>query len=320
MTDGKTRTDISAEDLSRAIGLIYDCAIDPVRWPIALESVCRLASAEAGGITLLDSNTNELKFASQWGLEANQLQLLNEKYGALSPIWANLNRLEIDEPVSMRNLTGEEEYRSSRFHREWANPAGYQDLIGSLLVKSGRCYGTIAVTIGSARDPVQSRDLAILRQLVPHVRRAVLISDLLDMKSVEASTFIGVLDLIDAGVILTDSEARIVHANAAARALLDCGDPISTEFDKLAVRNSDARSVMRKAIKRASEEEVNLGGGRVSACLFLSRMADRPSHMCCRLPCRPCGAAWPPRPRPPCSSARIVRNCRRSMRCQRCMT
>ena len=152
--------------------------------------------------------------------------------GRLPPIWSHLHRLEIDEPVGTRNLVGEDEYLASRFHQEWAGPAGYQDLIGSLLIKSGRCYGTIAVTIESAREPVQARDLAILRQLVPHVRRAVLISDLLDMKALEASTVKSTLDLIDSGVILTDGEGRVVHANAAARAMLDGGDPVSLEFGK----------------------------------------------------------------------------------------
>ncbi len=254
---------VSNEDLSRVIGLIYDCAIDPELWPVALEGVCRLTSSQSGGITVLDSTTNELRFASQWGLEPDKLQLLNEKYGALSPIWSHLHRLEIDEPVGTRNLVGEDEYLASRFHQEWAGPAGYQDLIGSLLVKSGRGYGTIAVTIGSAREPVQARDLAILRQLVPHVRRAIVISDMLDMRSLEAASVKSTLDLLLAAVVLTDGVGTVIHANAAARAMLEDGDPIQISFDKLTVRNDDAANALRKAISRAANAESEMGGSGI---------------------------------------------------------
>ena len=41
---------IELDDLSHAIGTIYDCAVDPQHWPRAIESIARLIDITAFGI------------------------------------------------------------------------------------------------------------------------------------------------------------------------------------------------------------------------------------------------------------------------------
>ncbi len=101
------------------------------------------------------------------------------------------------------------------------------------------------------------------RLLAPHVKRAVLISDMLDMRSLEAASVKSTLDLLSSAVILTDGEAQIIHANAAARAMLAAGDPILSTFDKLTVRNDDAANALRIAIARAANAESEMGASGI---------------------------------------------------------
>ena len=66
-----------------------------------------------------------------------------------------------------------------------------------------------------------------MRLVIPHVRRAVLISRVIDLKSAEAASFADTLDGVRAAMFLVDDGGRIVHANSAGYALLAAGDPLS---------------------------------------------------------------------------------------------
>jgi hypothetical protein len=58
------------------------------------------------------------------------------------------------------------------------------------------------------------------RLIIPHVRRAVLISKVFDLKSTEAAAFADTLDGLAAAMFLIDAQGRIVHSNAKGHALL----------------------------------------------------------------------------------------------------
>jgi DNA-binding CsgD family transcriptional regulator len=73
---------------------------------------------------------------------------------------------------------------------------------------------------GLADDETRRR----MRLIVPHIRRAVLIGRLIDLKAAEAATFADSLDGLSAGMFLIDASGHIVHANAAGHAILSAGD------------------------------------------------------------------------------------------------
>ena len=55
MQDGLTRDELlSAADFSRAVGTLYDCALEPALWPDAIAEVCRLTNCAAGVVEVTD--------------------------------------------------------------------------------------------------------------------------------------------------------------------------------------------------------------------------------------------------------------------------
>jgi DNA-binding CsgD family transcriptional regulator len=56
--------------------------------------------------------------------------------------------------------------------------------------------------------------------ILPHVRRALLISKLIDLPKTEAAAFADMLDGLSAGLFLVSANGAIVHANASGRSLV----------------------------------------------------------------------------------------------------
>ena len=101
--------------------------------------------------------------------------------------------------------------------------------------------------------------MAGLRLLAPHVRRAVTISKLFDLKAIEAATFSSTIESFSAGVVLADEALAIIHANPAAMAMLSDNDPISSRQGRLALSHKVGNGALEAAIFQAIRDEASLG-------------------------------------------------------------
>jgi DNA-binding CsgD family transcriptional regulator len=112
-----------------------------------------------------------------------------------------------------------------------------------------------------------------MRLLVPHVRRAVKIIDILDARKIEADTLAATLDTFIAAVVVVGEDGRILHANDAARKMLAARTPIAAVDGVLSVRNAAADAELSAAISLARNDESQIGTGALGVPL----RSDEPS-------------------------------------------
>jgi DNA-binding CsgD family transcriptional regulator len=103
------------------------------------------------------------------------------------------------------------------------------------------------------------REIELMRLLAPHVRRAVTISDLLDMQTVEVNALTSTLDALRIGVVFVDGQARILHANRAAKNMLDQHAPIDSVSGCLAAADPEADGLLKLAIAVAERRPLLAG-------------------------------------------------------------
>jgi DNA-binding CsgD family transcriptional regulator len=87
----------------------------------------------------------------------------------------------------------------------------------------------------------------------------VTISNLFDMKTVEAATFAATVEALTVGVVLADEDSKIVHTNAAATAMLAAGNPIVLRQGRIAVQSTTTTSTLQSAVAQAAKDEAALG-------------------------------------------------------------
>ena len=103
------------------------------------------------------------------------------------------------------------------------------------------------------------RELEILRLLSPHVRRAVSIADLIDMRALVATAFESTLDSLSVPIVLVDETGFIKHANGSARSLLADGDPIVSERGVLRAAIPSVAGPLAAAIAQTARPELQMG-------------------------------------------------------------
>jgi len=98
-----------------------------------------------------------------------------------------------------------------------------------------------------------------MRLIVPHVRRAVLIGRVINLKAANAASFADSLDGLSAGIFLVDETARIVHANASGHALLAANDFLRAAGGRLVVSDGLTDQALRDIYASAGGGDVAVG-------------------------------------------------------------
>jgi PAS domain-containing protein len=197
--------------------------------------------------------------------------------------WGGYDRLQsfpVDEPTAASRVVIAEDVIDNRFRREWIVPHGIVDLVGLPHARTPSLLGSIVFARHESIGVATDTDLATVRLIAPHIRRAVEISNLLDMKAIEASTFAATLETLAIGVVLVDARGTIVHGNAPARSMLDAKDPIRGERGVLKLASAASSAALEDAISYQRAMRPRLGSAE-SVCPCSVAMARLVSFTCC---------------------------------------
>lgn len=250
---------IEPDALSHVIGTIYDCAVDPQHWPLVIESIARLIDGNRGLILVIDTVRNEPRHYVDWNFDAELMRLYSEKYHADNPLHEGFLRFDLDEPYNIPAVIDPADWMKTRVYTEFGQPRGWLDMVGVWLMKTPSRVASLSIVKPIEAGWATPDELEILRLLSPHMRRAVSIADLLDMRSLVATTFESTLDRLAVPIVLVDSKSVVVHANASARALLTNGDPITSDHGVLHARASSAAGALAAAIAQTARPEAGMG-------------------------------------------------------------
>ncbi len=257
----------SAEKLSEFIGDIYDCALDPGKWEQVLASLNRELSFACSVLGFVPLHPGAMVINMSAGYDPEWIDAVGgadgEIYKAESlRLWGGvkwLREFPLDEPFVKSQSADWQMRDTNRYYREILKPRGIIDTIAIMLAREPQFLGYSAFSRHLSAGEVTESEVNALRLLGPHLRRAVTISNLFDMKAIEAATFSSVLDTFAFGVVLVDPQLGIVHANPVASAMLAARDPIESQHGMLAIRELAANDALERAIRLASEDETAMG-------------------------------------------------------------
>ncbi|MEP9397771.1 helix-turn-helix transcriptional regulator [Mesorhizobium sp. KR2-14] len=247
--------------LSEIIGLVYDCALDPGRWDDTLDEIRALFRCHNAQLIMFDLDQRCPTLRKSVGIDPYWLERQLE-YAAEVADWERLplaTAWPLDEPQVLSRHLPQELRQSSRYLAEWGAPQGIVDSMALVLMRSPSRHAQIGLGRHASVGLVSEREVELGRLLVPHVRRAVTISDILDVQSLEAEAAREVFDTLRAGVVLTDGKARILHANAAAEAMLRAGRPIRSTGGTIQANVASATTELHAAIDLAARNEAEIG-------------------------------------------------------------
>jgi DNA-binding CsgD family transcriptional regulator/PAS domain-containing protein len=247
------------EQLSRLIGDIYDAVLDAAQWSAVLGKTRSFVGGSAAALYSKDAVSKGGRLYCLEGIDLPYRRLYREKYAKLDPFTTGHFFAEIEEPIATSDLMPYDEFLATRFYKEWVQPQGLVDNVTAVLDKSSTRTALYTVFRHERDGLVCEETRRRMRLIVPHVRRAVLIGRVIELRTAEAATFADTLDGISAGMLLVDAHGRIVHANASGHALLAEGSLLRAAAGKLAANNPDSQEALLEAFLAAGSGDAAVG-------------------------------------------------------------
>ena len=263
------------EILLSVISNVYDCALDVSLWPQTLNHLAGVLDAAYTAVALvtpLQRHPGGIVAHSQWDIE--RIRQLSE-YREEVPGFIETVMGDIDTPYIVSQHLTLDDLRNMRVYREWALPQGLGDGATMKFAQTADLRGIFGMGLYASRGPMCDDEVTFICLLSPHLRRAALISDLLEQSLVAATAYRAALDKLTTPVLLTDGKGQLKHANAAADTLLREERGLLLSGGIVTAASQLARPALADAVARAAADGGELLGAR-GIGIPLSSAGERP--------------------------------------------
>jgi len=262
------------EWLSYLIGRIYDAALDPERWTDVVGEGCAFLNAMAGSIGVADFVRSDFNLMKTWGYEPSALKLFLEKYANSHPLIPFVMSTQVGDVLAIEDGMPYDEFVKTPYYRELLQPLGIVDAMHTNLDKSPTSLAMFYVARHEEAGRIDDAARRRLALLFPHLRRAVLISKVVDLHKVELAGLADTLDGIAAGMFLVDANGTIVRANASGQIMLAEGKAVRAVGSRLTINEPGREQALAEAVAAAEAGDAGIGSKGI-AVPFLSPQGKR---------------------------------------------
>ena len=249
-----------AEQLSELIGEIYDAALDPSLWSDVLGKCGRFVGGPVAAIFAKSPTAlSGTVYYHSAGRDPSYRQLYFDKYIKFDPTTTAQYFSDVEQPMAVADIMPYQEFLETRFYKEWCRPQGMVDAVTAVLDKSVTSAALFVVFRYQSEGVVDDEMRRRMRLVVPHIRRAVLIGRLVDLRATDAASLADTLDGLSAAMCAVNADGRIVHANAACHVLLDAGDFLSVVGGRIVASDPKVDQAFRELFAAAGSGDAAVG-------------------------------------------------------------
>lgn len=258
------------DTLNDLIASIYDCAVDPEQWATTLERMRAM-------LDMAYMSLHFITFPRAYPVAPARSIVLHTDwdetlFDALAPLISEIPSFEqmrsadIDHPVTQMQLIDEREFHATPFYDAWVAPQGLRDAANTNLIRRDNMAAMLSGATFQSRDLISAREVTVLRLLAPHLRRALLISELLDETLTRTQMYRQIVETMSFPVLLVEQDGTLAFANGTADALLSQGTCLSARMGKLAATSPAHAKPFALAIHNACtgrDADIGLWGNGV---------------------------------------------------------
>ena len=248
-----------AEELSLTIGEIYDASLDRAKWPDAVAHIRTYLGARVASLVSQDAATKAVDVHFMLGPEQKFLDLYNETYFKINPIFPTVMFLDIEQKNVVTDVLPTADLIKTRFAREWVKPQALVDFLFSTLEKSSRGCTVFMVMRHKERGFFDEESHRRFSLILPHVRRALLIGNVIETHKVQAAALANSLDTLVSAMFIVDGNGRIVHANISGNLMASEANVLRAPGGRLRAIDPAADQALLDVFTAAKDGDAALG-------------------------------------------------------------
>jgi DNA-binding CsgD family transcriptional regulator len=241
-------------DYDKLISSIYDCAANPELWPDTLALIRDAvggAYALVGFIDMTEAAHTQHPFVKRHNSAWDEEWLAKLERAVMTiPGGGGLHNTEVDEAWTQLDQAPEADFQKSDFYRELIGPMKLRDTINTPYLRRPTMMGMLSIPSYESRPPYGEAESKFTQTLTPHIRRAMMINDMVDKGKMATMLYRQVLDRLSVAVFVLGPGRRLVFTNAR-------GEDMLREDDLLGLNNRTLQAKRTVGVETAFDDALD---------------------------------------------------------------
>lgn len=273
---GGAQAETRGVDLARVnplIGAIYEGPMQSPPWHTALQLLQESLKAKHVTLMLRPPSPDSQGVMINTGPVTTQgIESYETHFFALDPFV----RLKEGEVVTAEELIGKS-WLDSPVYLEYLKPLDIRHLLGADIYTQEGIECRLRITRSHEAKPFAADDKAVVRFLLPHLKRSIQLHARLDFLECERQLFAGTVNRMLLGMVSYDQNGTILETNQEARRILAEKDGIWLSGNNIVVEGSHEGRELQRMIKQALAPAPPAGaqGPSVVEALAVTRPSGR---------------------------------------------
>lgn len=241
-------------DLPELIDLIYDAAVDPTLWPRFLDRLCDMAPGAKSVMMMHDANTRSLNASVTARWEEDWTTSYTDYYVKHNQWTAEFAHFDVGRAMIVDDIVPREVTLKSEFYEDWLRPQNLVTGVTVSVFKENLRYMNFSVLYQEADEELQRRNVAILQELSPHLRRAGQVHRQMSGLTFQSRAIEQAFDSLNRGVVLLQPDGRFFYCNDRAKCFLDMNDGLIQYRDgRIGCQDQEAEVLLYRALMAAGQ-------------------------------------------------------------------
>lgn len=243
---------LSEEELhAELVRRLFEAAVDPRRWAGLCADIAHAFDADSGAL-LVCRPQGPLSYLDVTANLAGQHMRDYEAYYRERDVWALQARQPGHEGVQLgADLIRDSEFQRTEFYTDFCRATDVFHVLGCMVPLWDAEIGQLSIHRPRSAQPFNADDRRRLDALLPFFRRALQLRHQLRQANQAGQCGVALLDCLDTAVFLVDEELRLLHANAAAGALLVRGSALRLLNGRLMQQDSGSAPSLGRMVRAA---------------------------------------------------------------------
>lgn len=205
----------------QVIPKIYEGILDLEGLPALAEALVRLGGGHTGSLVVRSSADRLFLFSQMaYNLDPSSQKAWVENFANISPLLPLERIARPGEVMTGSPVIASDAYQHSMFYNEWARKRDHYDYIGVILKKENAAMDYFAILRPHGAGLVTPFEVEQMKMIAPHLKRAYLVSNLLNEYRTQIDSLGNVIANAGFGVVLATPDGHVLYANDAAEALM----------------------------------------------------------------------------------------------------
>jgi DNA-binding CsgD family transcriptional regulator len=258
----------------QVIGTFYEAATEPELWSAALIGAADLLGGVGGQFFLWNKLQRTAPVTVVGRLPAEGNALYARYYGAIDPRRQAAERLPVGTIMTCDEHFDDGRFRKSEFFNDFLVPFGVPYAAGGRVLETAELSAVITVIRNFHQGPFESREVAVLARLLPHVQRAARLHHRICQMKLRDMAFETAFDRLPFGVVIAHAAGRVLIANRAVEEMAAASDGLILSGARLTADRTDDAAALARLIDEVLQSAARRGG-QGSGSLRISRPSGR---------------------------------------------